>query len=107
VAYNQIKHIIKIRTSNDQVRPLSIPGQGADVRERRDLEDELFTRLQEEHDHANLFVKTKCGEIQQRLSMFIASLKSLEFSLLTMLVQMAMRNELSALPVNCKPPGDP
>jgi len=67
VDYQDVKHIIKARTSTEQARPLSIPGQGADIKERQDLEDELFAKLQEEHGNANDFVKSKHGEIQQRL----------------------------------------
>jgi len=70
VDYSEVKRIIKAGTSNDQVKPMSIPGQGADVKERQDLEDELFVKLQDEHERVNLFVKTKYGEIQQRLSMY-------------------------------------
>jgi hypothetical protein len=68
VDYQDVKHIIKARTTTEQARPLSIPGQGADIKERQDLEDELFAKLQEEHGNANDFVKSKHGEIQQRLS---------------------------------------
>lgn len=69
VDYHEVKHIIKAKTSITQVKPLTIPGQGADIKECQDLENELYTKLCEEHDRANLFVKSKYWEIQKKLSM--------------------------------------
>ena len=65
VNYNQIKHLIKVRTSAGPAVPVSIPSAG--VGRWHDLENELYDVLKQEYDNVALFLRSKQGEIERRL----------------------------------------
>ncbi|KAI9771216.1 MAG: hypothetical protein M1835_006459 [Candelina submexicana] len=67
VDYNDIKHLIRIRTTRGQAQAISIPGRSDEGQVLKDFEDELFTELLEQHDRIGLFVRSKSGEIERRL----------------------------------------
>src|ERR1700754_3393905 len=66
VNYERLKHLINIRTSNGSVVPVSIPSVG--VGRWHDLENELFGVITEEYENVALFLHSKQGEIEGRLS---------------------------------------
>ncbi|KAI9709169.1 MAG: hypothetical protein M1812_007754 [Candelaria pacifica] len=68
VDYNDIKHLIKARTTRGQAQAISIPGRSDEDKALKDFEDELFTELFEQHHRIGLFVLSKSGEIERRLS---------------------------------------
>ncbi len=72
VDYNDIKHLIKVRTTRGQAQAISIPGRSDEGKALKDFEDELFTELFEQHDRIGLFVRSKSGEIERRLSVYKA-----------------------------------
>ncbi|KAI9778789.1 MAG: hypothetical protein M1839_007879 [Geoglossum umbratile] len=69
VEYNDIKHLIKVRTTRDQAHAISIPsrGNGGDTA-LKEFEDELYSALSEQHQRIDLFVFSKSGEISRRLN---------------------------------------
>ncbi|KAI9701534.1 MAG: hypothetical protein M1836_001590 [Candelina mexicana] len=67
VDYNDIKHLIRIRTTRGQAQAISIPGRSDEGQALKEFEDELFTELLEQHDRIGLFVRSKSGEIERRL----------------------------------------
>jgi hypothetical protein len=66
VNYNQIKHLIKVRTSAGSALPLSIPSAG--VGRWHDLENELYTFISVQYENIALFLRSKQGEIDRRLA---------------------------------------
>ncbi|KAK7903477.1 hypothetical protein LTR67_001497 [Exophiala xenobiotica] len=66
VKYNEIKHLIKTRTSAGVAVPVGIPVQGKSKWE--ELENELFRLLEAEYDNVTLFLRSKQGEIERRLA---------------------------------------
>jgi len=66
VNYNELKRLIKLRTSSGVALPLTIPGQG--ISRWEDLEKELFSLLKDQHDNITLFLRSKQGEIERRLT---------------------------------------
>lgn len=69
VKYNEIKHLIKTRTSagaDGAAVPLDIPSQRKGRWE--ELDHVLFNRLQAEYDNVTLFLRSKQGEIERRLA---------------------------------------
>jgi hypothetical protein len=69
VEYNEIKHLIKVRTTRDQAHAISIPGRGnGENATLNEFEDELYAELSEQHQRIDLFVFSKSGEISRRLS---------------------------------------
>ena len=66
--YNDIKHLIKVRTTKGQADAVSIPGQGHDSKALQEFEEELYAELYEQHQRIDLFVQSKSGEITRRLS---------------------------------------
>lgn len=64
--YNEIKHLIKNRTSAGAAVPLAIPTQGKSRWE--ELDNQLFKRLEAEYDNVTLFLRSKQGEIERRLA---------------------------------------
>jgi hypothetical protein len=75
VDYNELKQLIKERTSNLQTSPVSIPGQGSSTDVWADFEEELFAILGDQHERVSLFTKSKYGEIQRRLAQVERSLR--------------------------------
>ncbi|KAA6410368.1 MAG: hypothetical protein FRX48_05789 [Lasallia pustulata] len=68
VDYNDIKHLIKVRTTRGQAEAVSIPGHGHESKALRDFEEELYAELHEQHQRIDLFVQSKSGEIARRLT---------------------------------------
>ena len=68
VDYNEIKRLIKTRTTNDAAQAISIPGTESGGKALQELEDELYAELFDQHQRINLFVQSKSGEIKRRLS---------------------------------------
>ena len=66
VNYNQLKHLIKVRTSSGSALPVSIPS--ASVSRWHDLEKELYNVIKQEYENVGLFLRSKQGEIERRLS---------------------------------------
>ncbi|KAI9731715.1 MAG: hypothetical protein M1834_004504 [Cirrosporium novae-zelandiae] len=66
VDYNEIKRFIKDGTTKTK-KPVSIPGRFSQEDRQKAFEDEFYTRLLEQHEQVNLFVKSKSGEIRRRL----------------------------------------
>ncbi|KAI9822765.1 MAG: hypothetical protein M1832_002998 [Thelocarpon impressellum] len=68
VDYNDLKRLIKLRTTEDQPRAVDICGQGRrDTGALQAFEDELYGELVEQFQRIDLFVQSKAGEIQRRL----------------------------------------
>lgn len=67
--YNDIKHLIKIRTTHDQGQAKDIPGRNNEAKKLQVFEDELYGELCEQYQRVDLFVKSKSGEIGRRLCM--------------------------------------
>ena len=68
VDYNDIKHLIKARTTKGQATAISIPGHGDENAALEEFEEQLYVEFEDQHQRINLFVKSKAGEIQRRLS---------------------------------------
>lgn len=66
VKYNELKHLIKQRTSAGSALPISIPS--ASTSRWHDLETELYPIIKREYDDVALFLRTKQGEIERRLA---------------------------------------
>lgn len=64
--YNLVKSIIKEHTTAGGAKAISIPGQGNAVEHA--FEDKVLKTLVDNHNRISLFVKSKCGEIELRLS---------------------------------------
>jgi len=64
--YNELKHLIKTKTSAGAVVPLDIPAQGKS--RWQELDDQLLRLLQAEYDNVTLFLKSKQGEIDRRVA---------------------------------------
>ncbi|KIX04675.1 uncharacterized protein Z518_05545 [Rhinocladiella mackenziei CBS 650.93] len=64
--YNEIKHLIKNKTSAGVAVPVDIPTQGKSRWE--ELDNQLFKVLQAEYDNVTLFLRSKQGEIERRLA---------------------------------------
>jgi hypothetical protein len=58
--------LIKENTSSSSGKAVSIPGHGNEA--EKEFERQLYATLQEEHERIKLFVKSKTGEIERRLS---------------------------------------
>ncbi|KAL9602269.1 MAG: hypothetical protein Q9219_001994 [cf. Caloplaca sp. 3 TL-2023] len=67
VDYNDLKRLIKVRTTRGQGEALTIPGHENEARSLRAFEDEFFAELADQHERVNLFVQSKAGEINRRL----------------------------------------
>lgn len=64
--YNELKHLIKTKTSAGAVVPLDIPTQGKS--RWQELDNQLLRLLQAEYDNVTLFLKSKQGEIDRRVA---------------------------------------
>lgn len=72
--YNELKQLIKQRTSAGAPSPVPIPGQ-SDHRWSL-LEDELYSILKEQYEHIAMFLCSKYGEIERRLAHLDKSVRS-------------------------------
>ena len=70
IDYNEIKHLIKLRTSPTQgkAKVIAVPGQFNESKVFEEFEGELYQELLEQHQRIDLFVKSKSGEITRRLN---------------------------------------
>jgi hypothetical protein len=66
VKYNELKRLIKQRTSAGSALPISIPSSSTS--RWHDLESELYPVIKREHGDVSLFLRTKQGEIDRRLA---------------------------------------
>lgn len=94
VDYNEIKRLIKARTTDAEAQAISISGSQDKSEALKELEDELYVELVEQHQRIALFVRSKSGEIKRRLS----SLLNTRFGLSTSLTSHCLR---SSLPADC------
>ena len=67
IDYNDLKHLIKVYTSNDQSRPRTVPSGNNVSTALLRFEQELYTELQRQHDRISDFVHVKAGELSRRL----------------------------------------
>ncbi|EOO00355.1 putative spx domain-containing protein [Phaeoacremonium minimum UCRPA7] len=65
IDYNSLKHYIKVHTTKDQARAITILGHSDAALLR--VEDELYLELCRQHDRVDLFVASKADEISRRL----------------------------------------
>ncbi|RKF75731.1 putative spx domain-containing protein [Golovinomyces cichoracearum] len=65
IDYDELKNTIKVHTSKNQCRAVTIPGQADKSLEP--FEKHFFTELSNQHDRVDLFVKSKVDEIDFRL----------------------------------------
>lgn len=66
VKYNELKYLIKQRTSAGSSLPISVPTAGSS--RWQDLENELYPIINREYENVSLFLRTKQGEIGRRLA---------------------------------------
>lgn len=67
VDYNDLKRLIKIRTTRGQGEALTIPGHENEAKALHTFENEFYTELKDQHQRVDLFVQSKAGEVQRRL----------------------------------------
>ncbi|KAK6368800.1 hypothetical protein LTR64_006957 [Lithohypha guttulata] len=72
--YNELKKLIKQRTTNGAAAPVPIPGQ-SDHRWSL-LEDEFYGILKEQYDNIGMFLRSKYGETERRLAYLDKTVKS-------------------------------
>ena len=70
VDYNDIKHLIKVRTSQGQGQARAIPGSDNETKAFHAFEDEMYRELCDQHQRIDLFVKSKSGEVGRRLGTY-------------------------------------
>ncbi|KAI9835528.1 MAG: hypothetical protein M1819_001979 [Sarea resinae] len=69
VDYDEIKQLIKARTTKDHAQAIVIPGSShGDDKALQEFENDLYAELCEQHQRINLFVRSKSGEISRRLA---------------------------------------
>ena len=67
IDYNDIKHLIKLRTTQRQGQARPIPGSHHETKTFNTFENELYHELHDQHQRIDLFVRSKTGEIARRL----------------------------------------
>ena len=67
VDYNDIKRLIKLRTTQRPAQAIAIPGHDEEAAALQTFEDELYGELCEQHERVDLFIKSKSGELCRRL----------------------------------------
>lgn len=73
VDYNDIKHLIKVRTTKGQGQAKAIPGSDNETKAFHPFEDELYHELRDQHQRIDLFVQSKAGEVGRRLGLYLES----------------------------------
>ncbi len=68
VDYNDLKSLIRRRTTRGQGEALTIPGHANEAKALQAFEDEFFSQLVDQHQRVDLFVQSKAGEISRRLA---------------------------------------
>ena len=77
VDYNDIKRLIKIRTTKNQAKAVTVPGHNKESEGLQAFEDELYQELDEQHQRVELFIKSKAGELSRKLSALEAHVANL------------------------------
>ncbi|KAL8841902.1 MAG: hypothetical protein Q9170_000775 [Blastenia crenularia] len=67
VDYNDLKRLIKVRTTRGQGEAVTIPGHANEARSLQAFENDFFAELVDQHQRVDLFVRSKAGEINRRL----------------------------------------
>ncbi|KAL8942948.1 MAG: hypothetical protein Q9216_001363 [Gyalolechia sp. 2 TL-2023] len=67
VDYNDLKRLIKVRTTRGQGEALTIPGHQNEARSLQAFENDFFAELVDQHQRVDLFVQSKAGEVNRRL----------------------------------------
>lgn len=70
VDYNEIKNLIKVRTTKGHAQAIAIPGKDHEASDLHKFQGELYVILQEQHQRVDLFVQCKAGEITRRLGAY-------------------------------------
>ena len=74
VDYNDIKRLIKVRTTQGQGQgqgqAKAIPISGHETKALHAFENELYGELRDQHQRIDLFVQSKAGEIGRRLGTY-------------------------------------
>lgn len=73
VDYNDIKRLIKVRTTQGQGQAKAIPGTDNESKLLNGFEDELYHELCDQHQRIDLFVQSKAGEVGRRLGTYLDS----------------------------------
>lgn len=68
VDYNDLKSLIRRRTTRGQGEALTIPGHANEAKALQAFEDEFLSQLINQHQRVDLFVQSKAGEINRRLA---------------------------------------
>lgn len=71
VDYNDIKHLIKVRTTQGQGQAKAIPGSDSETKAFHAFEDELYRELRDQHQRIDLFVQSKAGEVGRKLGTYL------------------------------------
>ena len=71
VDYNDIKHLIKVRTTQGQGQAKAIPGSDNESKAFHAFEEELYQELRDQHQRIDLFVQSKAGEVGRRLGTYL------------------------------------
>ncbi|KAL9102323.1 MAG: hypothetical protein Q9163_002503 [Psora crenata] len=67
VDYNDLKHLIKVYTSNDPCRAQAIPTAVNQAKAGQEFEQELYNELEKQHQRVTEFAHVKAGELSRRL----------------------------------------
>lgn len=67
VDYNDLKYLIKARTTRGQGQAVTVPTQKNAAKALEAFEDEFFVELRNQHQRVDLFVQSKTGEVTRRL----------------------------------------
>lgn len=62
--------MIKDHTTDGDTQPRCIPGKSAEIETSKGFEDQFYGQLLQEHERADLFVRSKAGEIERKLGVF-------------------------------------
>ncbi|KAI4201837.1 MAG: hypothetical protein LQ350_003037 [Teloschistes chrysophthalmus] len=68
VDYNDLKRLIKVRTTRGQGDAVTIPGCENEAKALQSFESEFYAELKDQHQRVDLFVQSKAGEITRRLA---------------------------------------
>ncbi|KAI4254058.1 MAG: hypothetical protein LQ352_003331 [Teloschistes flavicans] len=68
VDYNDLKRLIKVRTTRGQGDAVTIPGCENEAKALQSFESEFYAELKDQHQRVDLFVQSKAGEISRRLA---------------------------------------
>ncbi|KAL8694717.1 MAG: hypothetical protein Q9218_000643 [Villophora microphyllina] len=68
VDYDDLKRLIKVRTTRSQGDALTIPGCENEAKALQTFENEFYAEFKDQHQRVDLFVQSKAGEIRRRLA---------------------------------------